>query len=69
MFMITGTEILETQLLNQTSETNSFLLSDKPPEATSVKIDQTQAKRDAAIPGGPQVRQSDIPHQRFCGDF
>jgi hypothetical protein len=57
MFMITGTEILETQLLDQTSETNSFLLSHKPPEGTSVKTDQTQEKRDVAIPGGPQVRQ------------
>jgi hypothetical protein len=55
--MITGTEILETQLLDQTSETSSFLLSDKPPEGTSVKTDQTQEERDAAIPAGPQVRQ------------
>ncbi|XP_023711955.2 zinc finger protein 358 [Cryptotermes secundus] len=49
-----GTGILETQLLDQTMETNSFLLSDKPPEVTSVKTDQTQGKRDVAIPGGPQ---------------
>lgn len=55
--MVTGTEILETQLLDQTTETNSFLVSDKPREGTSVKTDQTQEKRDVAIPGGPQVRQ------------
>jgi hypothetical protein len=55
--MVTGTEILEAQILDQTSETNSFLLPNKPADATSVKTDQTQAKTDATIPGGPQVRQ------------
>jgi len=55
--MITGTEILQTQLLDHTSETNSFLLPDTPPEATSVKADQTQAEREETAPRGPQVRQ------------
>lgn len=57
MFMVTGTEILEAQILDQTSDANSFLLPNKPAEATSVKTDQTQAKRDTAIPGCPQVRR------------
>jgi hypothetical protein len=55
--MIIGTEILQTQFLDQTSETSSFLLPDTSLEATVVKTEQIQEKRKETAPSGPQVRQ------------
>jgi hypothetical protein len=55
MLLVTGSEIFEAQILDQTSETSRFLLPGISHEATSIKTDQTQARRDAAIPAGSQV--------------
>jgi hypothetical protein len=55
--VIIGTEILQTQFLDQTSETSSFLLPDSPLEATVVKTEQIQEKRKETATYGPQVRQ------------
>jgi len=49
-----GTEILQTQLLDQTSDSSSYLLPDKLHEVTTVKA---QAKKDNRPQGGPQVKQ------------
>jgi len=46
-----GTEILQTQLLDQTSDSSSYLLPDKLHEVTTVKV---QAKKDNRPQGGPQ---------------
>jgi hypothetical protein len=55
--MIIGTEILQTQFLDQTSESSTFLLPETPLEATVGKTEQTQEKRKEAAASGPQVRQ------------
>jgi hypothetical protein len=50
----TGTEILQTQLLDQTPDGSSYLLPEKIPEVTTVKA---QAKKDSTAQSGPQVKQ------------
>ena len=49
-----GTEILQTRLLDQTSDGSSYLMPDKLPEVTTVKA---QAKKDNTPQSGPQVKQ------------
>jgi len=49
-----GTEILQTQLLDQTSDGSSYLLPDKLPEVTTVKV---QVKKDNTPQSGPQVKE------------
>jgi len=49
-----GTEILQTELLDQTSDGSSYLLPDKLPEVTTVKV---QAKKNNTPQSGPQVKE------------
>jgi hypothetical protein len=49
-----GTEILQTRLVDQTSDGSSYLMPEKLPEVTTVKA---QAKKDNTPQSGPQVKQ------------